>query len=165
MVTTDRMDPPQLEAMRRALEHAYRPGQSGAGRFWAMFGDIIRALAWWSNGPDQSLEVLRPATALAIGLMITVVCGIVLALIGLDIEFAFLFSTLGLGVLCLIGTEISGRAHHRAERTRECYCRSCEYPLDGLESMGSIESAGELLEIGPRWCPECGREWPRILPA
>ena len=162
---TDRMDAAQVEAMRRALEHAYRPSQSGAGRFWAMFGDIIRALAWWSHGPEQQLDVLKPATAIAIGLVITVACSVCLIGVGHDIRFACLISTLGLGVLCLIGTEISGRAFHRAERTRACCCRSCEYPLDGLARVGSIESAGERLEIGPRWCPECGREWPRVLPA
>ncbi|MCC5823781.1 MAG: hypothetical protein LAT64_11845 [Phycisphaerales bacterium] len=159
---------PAVPPDRRAVERAYKPRESGWGRFWAVFGDIVLGMAWWwydwRKQGGVATERMTPLAAALLGLV--VMAGFALALSGLGLEpkIVALGSVLLIGTLCLAGAGLTTRAERRAARSRACACRACGYALHGLPSVGAVESDGARYEIGPARCPECGQVWPRVLP-
>jgi len=101
----------------------------------------------------------------AFGIGSLIIVGIIVKLIGYQtngngtatLEF------IGLLIIMCIGMHFVSRKRLKKEaRTRSGHCRSCNYNLEGHDSLGTVLFNQYKLDVGPSCCPECGHKYPRI---
>jgi hypothetical protein len=153
---------------RREVIAAY--GREGGFRTHisvALRAFVFSFYRWMLFKPFRSVE---PPCVTCIGIEKQLLLGfwaILIAIVILLLGGSFI--TLGIWIFVMLGLSLiiflSDRDSARAmARTRLNQCRSCEYDLFGLASLGTIEEGSTRYDIGCDKCPECGAEYPRIRP-
>lgn len=167
--TRDRVAQGSLDELRDQLE-VFNSSRDRHRQAWA--DDWHRAIVYcfvlfsrvgYLN--KERREFLSP-TKRAVVLTILLIIGVILEILVLAVALQRVDSTYAvpLGILILlfqlgyIVAKISKYESRRAESGFSLSCISCEYSLEGLDSV-----LGDQLWVGPAVCPECGQEYPAIF--